>query len=75
MQLVETLADALAIEALAAVEKTGDEKLTDRISDVIGASSPTLQEAFLTAVRIRRADRRARELLAELNRTPADEVK
>ena len=75
MQLVETLADALAIEALAAVEKTGDEKLTDRISDVIGASSPTLQEAFLTAVRIRRADGRARELLAELNRTPADEVK
>ena len=75
MELVETLADALAIEALAAVEKTGDEKLTDKISEVIGASSPTLQEAFLTAVRIRRADRRARELLAELNRTPADEVK
>ena len=75
MQLVETLADALAIEALAAAEKTGDEKLTDKISEVIGASSPTLQEAFLTAVRIRRADRRARELLAELNRTPADEVK
>ena len=75
MELVETLADALAIEALAAAEKTGDEKLTDKISEVIGASSPTLQEAFLTAVRIRRADRRARELLAELNRTPADEVK
>ena len=75
MELVETLADALAIEALAAAENTGDEKLTDKISEVIGASSPTLQEAFLTAVRIRRADRRARELLAEFKERISKTVK
>jgi len=65
MELVETLADALAKEALAAMEKTGDKKLADEMSEVIGASSPTLQEAFLTAVRIRRAEKRARELLTD----------
>ncbi len=65
MGLVDTLADALAKEALEAVEKTGDEKLVDNLSEVIGASSPTMREAFLTAIRIRRAERRARKFLAE----------
>ena len=32
MGLVDTLADALAKEALEAVEKTGDEKLVDNLS-------------------------------------------
>ena len=67
MALVETLADALAKEALAAMEKTGDEKLTDDISKAIGASSPTMQEEFLTAVRVRRAEKRGRDLLEDFN--------
>ena len=65
MGLVETLADDLAREALAAIDKTSDEKLIDEMSEVIGASSPTMQEAFLTAVRIRRAEKRARDVLTE----------
>ena len=65
MEIVETLADKLAKEALEAIEKTGDQKLVDEMSEVIGASSPTLQEAFLTAVRIRRAEKKARDLLTK----------
>jgi len=65
MDLAETLADKLTKETLEAIEKTGDEKLMAEMSDAIGASSPTMQEAFLTAVRIRRAEKRARVLLTE----------
>ena len=65
MDLAETLADKLTKETLEAIEKTGDEKLVAEMSDAIGASSPTMQEAFLTAVRIRRAENRGRDLLAE----------
>jgi len=36
-----------------------------RIADMMGASSQTLEEVFLTAVRVRRAEKRARDLLAE----------
>ncbi len=67
MQIIETLADELAKDVLAAIEKTGNDKMADQISEVIGASSQTMQEAFLTAVRVRRAEARARALLAELS--------
>ncbi len=67
MQIIETLADELAQDVLAAIEKTGNDKMADQISEVIGASSQTMQEAFLTAVRVRRAEARARALLAELS--------
>lgn len=64
MQLLEDLADELAREALAAADVSGDTTIVDRIGEVLGASSQTLQEAYLTAVRVRRAERRAREMLA-----------
>ena len=64
MQLLEDLADELAREALAAAEVSGDTTIVERIGEVLGASSQTLQEAYLTAVRVRRAERRAREILA-----------
>jgi hypothetical protein len=70
MQLLETLADDLAIEALAAAETSGDEHIVKRVGDVLGASSQTLEEAYLTAVRVRRAERRARELLAPYRKAP-----
>ncbi|TYB90338.1 hypothetical protein [Oceaniovalibus sp. ACAM 378] len=64
MQLLEDLADELAVEALAAANSSGDEKIVDQVGEVLGASSQTLQEAYLTAVRVRRAETRARALLA-----------
>lgn len=63
MAITEDVADGLAKKAIQIMEKTGDDTIEKRIADEIGASSPTLQEAFLTAVRIRKAERRAVSLL------------
>ncbi|MBK1634561.1 hypothetical protein [Rhodovulum adriaticum] len=65
MGVLEDLADDLAQDTLAAVEETGDEKLIKAVADAIGASSPTTQEAFLTAVRIRTAAARGRKTLED----------
>ena len=57
-------ANELADLALAESLASGDERLVDQIGEILGASSQTLQEAYLTAIRVRRAETRARELLA-----------
>ncbi len=57
-------ANELADLALAESLASGDERLVDQIGEILGASSQTLQEAYLTAIRVRRAEKRARELLA-----------
>jgi len=63
MGVVEDLADALAVDALKAEEDTGDDKVVDRVAEILGADSVTTQEAFLTAIRVRKADKRARVFL------------
>lgn len=65
MSIVEDVADELAQKTLKLEAETGDEKLVTEVADAIGNSSPTMQEAFLTQVRIRRAERRALEVLAK----------
>lgn len=66
MTTMDDLADDLACKALDAAKKAGDEGIVDRVAQTIGASSTTMEEAFLTAIRIRRAERRARDYLASL---------
>jgi hypothetical protein len=63
MGVTEDLADALAKDAIEAAETLGDERLIDEIAKSLGDSSTTTQEAFLTAVRVRVAEKRARKLL------------
>ena len=63
MSMLEDIADGLAKRAMELIEKTGDENLERRITEEIGTSSPTLQEYFATAMRIRRAELRALKLL------------
>jgi len=63
MAMLEEVADGLAKRALEIIRITGDETVERRIADEIGASSPTLQETFLTAMRIRKAEERAINLL------------
>lgn len=63
MSKVEEIADGLARRALELFNKTGDETIEKRIAEEIGASSPTLQEAYNTALRIRKAEFRASRLL------------
>ncbi|NVO23755.1 hypothetical protein [Donghicola mangrovi] len=65
MSITEDLADKLAIDVIAAMETLGDDRLPDEVAAVIGATSPTTEEAFRTAVRVRIAEQRARKFLAE----------
>lgn len=64
MSLQDDVADRLAQEVLALVEQTGDEDIVEEVKKVIGTSSTTLEEAYMTAVRVRRAEGRALALLA-----------
>jgi hypothetical protein len=64
-RITEDLADELAREVIDAAEELGDPNLIDEISKVIGAASQTTQEAFMTAVRVRLSERRARQVLAD----------
>lgn len=64
MALTEDMADEIAQLALADEKRSGDETIIAQVAEILGASSQTLQEAFLTSVRVWCAERRARELLA-----------
>ena len=77
MAILEDVADNLARKTLELISRTGDEMLEAKIADAIGASSPTLQEAYSTAMRIRKAEIRGNVLLdslaAELDAEEEDE--
>lgn len=65
MDLTTQLADELARDALDIVDKTGDDRIINEISQIMGASSQSLQEGFMTMVRVRRAETLSRKLLAD----------
>lgn len=62
---VDKVANELADMALADEAASGDESIVDSIGDILGASSQTLQETYLTAIRVRRAEKRARGILGD----------
>jgi len=64
-RITEELADQLARETIAAAEQLGDENLIAEVAKVIGVASTTTQEAFMTAIRVRLSEVRARKFLAE----------
>ncbi|ETA49892.1 hypothetical protein [Ponticoccus alexandrii] len=63
MSVVDDLADKLARDTIKAMDALGDENLPDQVAAVLGASSPSSEEIFRAAVRIRLAERRARNFL------------
>ncbi|GKY87635.1 hypothetical protein [Sinisalibacter aestuarii] len=63
MDLQARVADELAQKALELAEETGNPDIVDEIKKVIGTSSTTLEEAYMTAVRVRRAETRALDLI------------
>ena len=65
MSITEDLADALAQDVIKAMDVMGDEELVNEIALMMGATSQTAEEAFLTAVRVRRANIKARAFLLE----------
>ena len=66
MGITEDIADELASEALKQEARLGDESIVKKVAETLGATSTTTQEAYLTAVRVRRAEQRARKYLAEM---------
>lgn len=69
MGVLEDVSDRLAQDALDLEERLEDDKVVPQIADALGKSSPTMEENFLTAVRIRRAERRAQRVIDELSAT------
>jgi hypothetical protein len=65
MQFIQDLGDALARDVLDAQDELGDDRFYEKVGRVLGTSSPTLQEAFMTSIRVRLAERRGRAFLAE----------
>lgn len=63
--LTQELAEKLAEDTFKVMKATGDDRFFMEVAKVIGASSTTLEEAYLTAVRVRMAERRARAFLLE----------
>jgi hypothetical protein len=66
MESLDSLADTLARDALAAETETGDDRIVDEVGRALGQLSPTMQEAYLTSIRMRRAAARGRTRLNEL---------
>ena len=61
--VIEEVADNLAKRASVYLNKSGDDTVEQRMAAELGAVSPTLQEAFLTALRMRKAEFRGHALL------------
>ncbi len=63
MALVDDLADRLAEDVMRAMAELGNDRLYLDVGKVLGTSSPSLQESFLTSVRLRLAEARGRKFL------------
>lgn len=63
MGTIETLAAKLAEDTMFVMKETGDERLFIRVGEVLAASSQSLEEAYLTEIRVRLSERGARAFL------------
>jgi len=63
--VVIEMANKLAEECLAVQNEIGEDRLFMEVGTVLGASSQTLEEAFLTAIRTRMANDKGRSFLAQ----------
>lgn len=65
MRVVEDLADNLAKDAIELANKLGDDDIIYETAKVLVATSSTMEEAYMTSIRVRLAERRARRFLEE----------
>ena len=63
MSVLDEMGDKLSRDVIEAMEELGDERFFDKVSKVLLDASPTMQEAFLTAYRVRRAEQRGRAFI------------
>ena len=66
MKFVEDIALDLAKKAIAVSRELDDDTVVDKIAEALGASSQLAEEAFMTSVRVLRAETRARKLLKDM---------
>ena len=62
---ITDLADQLAKDALQAEKDLDDDRLIEQLSNNLMSTSQTLQEAFMTSVRIRRSEQMGRRWLEQ----------
>jgi hypothetical protein len=63
MSVADELADDLARQTMAAMVELNDDRFYNDVAKVLGVSSPSMQEAFLTAIRVRVAAARGQVFL------------
>jgi hypothetical protein len=63
MSALDTLASKLADDTIKAQKELGDERLFMEVGAVLGASSQSLEEAYLMEVRVRMSEEKGRAFL------------
>ncbi|SCZ57994.1 hypothetical protein [Epibacterium ulvae] len=63
MSSLDRLAEKLATDTLKIQDATGEDRLYMEVAQVLATSSQTLEEAFLTEIRVHLAERKARSFL------------
>jgi hypothetical protein len=61
--VTEELSDALARDVLVAMDEMGDDRLYMEVAKMLASLSPSMEDGFLTSMRVRLAERRGREFL------------
>jgi len=69
MGIIDVLAAKLAEDSMKAMDETGDERLYFEVGSLLSASSQSLEEAYLTEVRVRLAEWLARKFLVNKVKT------
>ncbi|WP_201744140.1 hypothetical protein [Paragemmobacter ruber] len=65
MGILQDLTEKLARDVVDAMDETGDDRLHEKVGKVLLDSSPTTQEAYMTAVRVILAERKGRKFLEQ----------
>ena len=65
MRVVEELANNLVKDAIELSNKLGNDDIIYETAKVLVATSSTMEEAYMTSMRVRLAERRARRFLEE----------
>ncbi|WP_278921694.1 hypothetical protein [Pseudophaeobacter profundi] len=64
MSTIEKLGEKLAIDTLKVQDAIGEDRFYMEVAQVLGAASQSLEEAFLTEIRVRLAERKARDFIS-----------
>ena len=65
MGVTEDLSDALARDVIAAMDEMGNDRFYMEVAKMLGSMSPSMEEGFMTAIRVRLAEQRGRDFLAK----------